>query len=92
MYRFFRRMRFLFTFRKSIPFAKDFFLSHEVTKGKKGLFAALLLGYVLFPFDVIPDFLLMFGILDDIAVVTFLLQQMVKAAPDSLKEKHQLFE
>jgi len=91
MKRFFKRMLFLFRFHKSIPFIKDFFLSKEVKNTVKFTFLAVLFGYILIPFDVIPDFLVFFGIVDDIAIVTFILQQMVKVAPPSLKEKHQLF-
>ncbi|WP_090086990.1 hypothetical protein [Lentibacillus persicus] len=36
----------------------------------------------------IADFFYFFGFVDDITVAAFLLQQMVKAAPASLKEKH----
>ncbi|WP_174615710.1 YkvA family protein [Virgibacillus ihumii] len=92
MRRFLKRLQFLLKFHKSIPFVKDFFLSGEVRSGSKWLFAILLIGYIAFPFDIIPDFLFWFGIFDDITVAAFLLQWMVKAAPQSLKEKHQLLD
>lgn len=44
----------------------------------------------MFPFDLIPDFLLFFGVLDDIAVVLFILQRIVKMAPKHLQEKYNL--
>ncbi|MFC3039321.1 YkvA family protein [Virgibacillus xinjiangensis] len=90
MWRLWRRMKFLLKFRKSVPFIKDFILSGEVDKKKKIMFAGLAVGYVLLPFDLIPDFLLGLGLVDDIAVASFLLQQMVKSAPISLKDKYEL--
>ncbi|MFD2750773.1 YkvA family protein [Virgibacillus siamensis] len=87
-----KRLQFLIKFHKSIPFIKDFFRSAEVKSSNKWLFAMLLIGYITFPFDIIPDFLIWFGIFDDITVAAILLQWMVKIAPDSLKAKHQLFD
>ncbi|WP_093107955.1 YkvA family protein [Salimicrobium album] len=85
-----RRIRFLFNFRKSIPFLLSFFRSGEVRGAKKAgalLFAML---YFLFPWDVIPDFLIFFGVIDDVTVLTFILQRIVQMAPASLKEEYKL--
>jgi len=90
MLRFFNRVRFLFQFHKSIPFLKDFFFSNEVKTSLKVLFVALILGYFILPIDIIPDFLAVIGIVDDATIALFILQLMVKAAPDSLKTKHEL--
>lgn len=87
-----KRIRFLFKFHKSIPFLKDFFVSAEIGLGSKLLYAVLIIGYIAFPFDIVPDFLFIFGVFDDITIAIFLLQLMVKTAPESLKEKHQLFD
>ncbi|WP_077324354.1 YkvA family protein [Virgibacillus siamensis] len=92
MSRFLKRLRFLLKFHKSVPFVKDFFVSKEVRTGNKLLFFVLIIGYILIPFDIIPDFLFWFGVLDDITIAAFLLQWMVKIAPESLKRKHQLLE
>ncbi|KGX90523.1 membrane protein [Pontibacillus halophilus JSM 076056 = DSM 19796] len=86
--RFFRRIRFLFRFHKSIPFLKDFFLSKEVKNVNKVISVGLIIGYFLLPLDLIPDVIAFFGILDDVAIFTFILQQIVKMAPQQLKEKH----
>ncbi|WP_053217437.1 YkvA family protein [Virgibacillus senegalensis] len=91
MLRFVRRLKFLFNFKKSLPFLKDFFLSKEVNMATKGLSVLLIIGYIVFPFDIIPDFLMVFGVFDDVAVAGFILQRMVKMAPESLKEKHGLY-
>lgn len=90
MLRMWRRVRFLFQFRKSIPFLKDYFLSSEVSRNKKILSVAMVVGYALIPFDVVPDFLVLFGIVDDLAVAAFVYDQIVKSAPESLKAKHGL--
>ncbi|MCT2534930.1 DUF1232 domain-containing protein [Aquibacillus koreensis] len=88
--RFWRRIKFLFNFRKSIPFLKDFFISKEVNPSTKVISILLIIGYIVFPFDVIPDFLVALGIVDDIALASLVLQQMIKMAPVSLKVKHGL--
>jgi uncharacterized membrane protein YkvA (DUF1232 family) len=48
----------------------------------------IITGYFVFPFDLIPDFLVVFGLVDDVAIAILILQQMVKIAPSSLKEKY----
>ncbi|RYG74313.1 DUF1232 domain-containing protein [Lentibacillus lipolyticus] len=84
-----KRIRFLFKFHKSIPFLKDFFLSKEVKGTTKFIYVFLIIGYSVFPFDLIPDFFYVLGIFDDITVAAFLLQRMVQSAPDELKKKYQ---
>ena len=90
MWKFVRRLKFIFTFWRFIPFLIDYFRSGEVSGAKKIVGVVLLLAYVIFPFDLIPDYLLVFGVLDD--VVTFVLERIVKMAPASLKEKYKLLE
>ncbi|MFG6120542.1 YkvA family protein [Thalassobacillus sp. B23F22_16] len=90
MIRIWRRIKFIFQVRRSIPFLKDFFTSKEVKGSHKGLSVILFLAYLIFPFDVIPDWLAVIGLVDDLAVLAFILQKIVKMAPDSLKEKHGL--
>ncbi|KAB7706241.1 DUF1232 domain-containing protein [Bacillus aerolatus] len=85
-----KRIKFVFTFRRSIPFLKDFFLSKEVALVNKMLSIGLIIGYFFLPLDLIPDFFAIIGLLDDIAVFTFVLQQIVKMAPHSMKEKHKM--
>jgi uncharacterized membrane protein YkvA (DUF1232 family) len=86
--RFWRRVRFLFNIHKSVPFLRDFFLTSEVKTVTKILYLAIIIGYFLFPFDLIPDFLVVFGLVDDVVIAMLILQQMVKTAPPSLKEKY----
>lgn len=57
---------------------------------KKTLGILLILTYAFFPFDLIPDFLSFFGIIDDVVIATFVLERMIKMAPASLKEKYEL--
>ncbi|MFC0558339.1 YkvA family protein [Halalkalibacter alkalisediminis] len=90
MLRFFKRLTFIFKFWKFIPFLVDFFSSKEVQVQKKILGVSLIVAYAVFPFDLIPDFISFFGILDDVMLATFILTRIVKIAPQSLKIKHQL--
>jgi uncharacterized membrane protein YkvA (DUF1232 family) len=88
MAKFLKRIRFLFNIRRSVPFLVAFFKSSSVKGTKKLLSVALIIGYILLPFDIIPDWLVIFGIVDDIAVFTLILQQIIKMAPDELKDKY----
>ena len=90
MTRFLRRMKFVFKFWKSVPFVGEFFLSREVEIRKKIISLLLIFGYAFFPFDLIPDFLILLGIVDDAVIIAFIIERMMKWAPDSLKEKYQL--
>ncbi|UOQ91754.1 DUF1232 domain-containing protein [Halobacillus shinanisalinarum] len=92
MRRIWRRIKFLFNIRKSVPFLLSFFRSHEVARSSKVTAVLLMIGYLLFPWDVIPDFLVIFGLVDDVAVLTFILQQIVKMAPSSLKKEYDMEE
>ncbi|MCP3742137.1 YkvA family protein [Rossellomorea sp. BNER] len=90
MSKFLKRIRFLFNIRKSIPFLVSFFKSKEVNLGKKVISVGLLLVYIIVPFDLIPDYLILFGIVDDLAVFTLIFQQIVKMAPEELKNRYDL--
>ncbi|ARI78882.1 YkvA family protein [Halobacillus mangrovi] len=92
MFRIWRRVKFVFNIRKSIPFLIRFFQSKEVSNRKKGLSIFFIVSYILFPWDIIPDFLLLLGIVDDVAVFTYIMQLMVKMAPESLKEEYRIEE
>ncbi|KAA0747211.1 DUF1232 domain-containing protein [Bacillus sp. AY3-1] len=82
------RLRVVFHVRHFVPFLFDFFTSKEVSIKKKILSVAFLVGYVAMPLDLIPDFLPFIGILDDIGIVLFILNRIVKMAPVQLQEKH----
>ncbi|RXJ02097.1 DUF1232 domain-containing protein [Anaerobacillus alkaliphilus] len=92
MYKYMNRLKFIFRFKNFIPFLKDFFLSNEIPLRKKVIGIVLIVIYVLFPFDLIPDFILFFGVIDDIVVATFVLERMVKLAPQHLKDKYRLID
>jgi uncharacterized membrane protein YkvA (DUF1232 family) len=83
-------MKFVLKFWKSLPFIKDFFFSGEVESHKKALSLLLILTYAFFPFDLIPDFFYLFGIVDDVVIIGFIIERMVKWAPEALKKKHHL--
>ncbi len=88
--KFLKRLKFLINFRKSVPFLVAFFKSNDVSNSKKVLSIGLVLAYILVPFDIIPDFLLGFGIIDDLTVLTLVLQFIVSIAPDDLKNQYKL--
>lgn len=83
-----KRLRFIITIRRFVPFLIEFFRSQEVSMLKKTLAILLLSIYAVFPFDIIPDWLGLFGIIDDAAVLLFILQRIVKMAPSHLKNKY----
>ncbi|UOQ44387.1 DUF1232 domain-containing protein [Halobacillus salinarum] len=92
MIRLWKRIKFVFQIKKSIPFFIQFFRSEKVSRQKKWFSILLMGGYLLFPWDVIPDFLFALGLIDDLTVFTFVLQLLVKLAPESLKEEYRLDE
>ncbi|KHF39559.1 YkvA family protein [Halalkalibacter okhensis] len=85
-----KRLTFILKVWRFAPFLKDYFLSKEVSVHKKWIGVLLIIGYVMFPFDLIPDYILFLGILDDVVIVTFIFERMVKMAPESLKQKYNL--
>lgn len=88
--KFLKRIKFIFKFWNSIPFIVDFFRTKEVDLYKKILSSLMILTYAFFPFDLIPDFISLFGIVDDIVVTSFIIERMVKWAPETLKNKYHL--
>ncbi|WP_044748875.1 YkvA family protein [Bacillus alveayuensis] len=88
MGKFLRRMRFIFKIRRFIPFLAEFFRSKDISNSKKLLSVLLIGGYFLLPFDAIPDIFGFFGMVDDVAIFLFILQQIVKMAPVDLKHKY----
>ncbi|MBU8881208.1 DUF1232 domain-containing protein [Bacillus sp. FJAT-29790] len=90
--KFIKRLKFILKFWKFVPFMKEYFFSREVPMRRK-LFPVLFgLAYFILPLDLIPDFITFFGVTDDIVVTSFILQQMVKMAPESLKEKYKMLD
>ncbi|AGE21102.1 DUF1232 family protein [Geobacillus sp. GHH01] len=90
MRKWWKRLRFIVHVRRFLPFLFEFFVSHEVPMRKKLFSVGLLLLYIALPLDLIPDWLALFGFIDDFAVLMFILQQVIKMAPISLKEKYNL--
>ncbi|AKM17883.1 Uncharacterized conserved protein [[Flavobacterium] thermophilum] len=90
MRKWWKRLRFVVHIRRFLPFLFEFFVSREVPMRKKAFSVGLFLLYMVLPFDLIPDWLALFGFIDDFAVLMFILQQVIKMAPISLKEKYNL--
>ncbi|MEH7443910.1 DUF1232 domain-containing protein [Bacillus sp. JJ1122] len=90
MKKFFKRIRLIFKVKKFFPFLIEFFTSSTVAVKKKIFSVGLIFGYFLFPFDLIPDFFTFIGLVDDVGVLLLVFQQIIKMAPDELKNKHDL--
>jgi uncharacterized membrane protein YkvA (DUF1232 family) len=90
MKKFFKRIRLVFKVKKFVPFLIEFFTSRIVPLRQKIISAGLIVGYFLLPFDIIPDFLTLIGVVDDVGVLLIILQQIIKMAPLELKDKHRL--
>jgi uncharacterized membrane protein YkvA (DUF1232 family) len=90
MKKFFKRIRLVFSVKKFFPFLIEFFTSGIVPVKQKIISASLIIGYFLLPFDIIPDFLTLIGIVDDVGVLLIVFQQIIKMAPKELREKHKL--
>jgi uncharacterized membrane protein YkvA (DUF1232 family) len=90
MRKFFKRIRLIFKVKRFVPFLIEFFTSKMVPVKQKIMSAGLIIGYFILPFDIIPDFLTLIGIVDDVGVLLIIFQQIIKMAPPELKEKHRL--
>lgn len=90
MKKFFKRIRLIFKVKKFFPFLIEFFTSKTMAVKNKVISLGLIIGYFLFPFDIIPDFLTLIGVVDDVGVLLLVFQQIIKMAPEDLKDKHDL--
>ncbi|MEH7885073.1 DUF1232 domain-containing protein [Bacillus sp. JJ1609] len=90
MKKFLKRIRLIFKVKKFFPFLIEFFTSKTVAVKNKVISLGLIIGYFLFPFDIIPDFLTLIGVVDDVGVLLLVFQQIIKMAPEDLKDKHNL--
>ncbi|WP_443028988.1 YkvA family protein [Sporosarcina sp. G11-34] len=88
MFKHLKRIKFMLKPWRFLPFLKEFYVSKDVQLHKKALGVLLILTYAFFPFDLIPDFLYLIGIIDDVVIAGFVLERMVNIAPQSLKEKY----
>lgn len=59
-------------------------LRHPQTPGLAKFLLWLAIGYVLLPFDLIPDFLPVIGQIDDLVIVPGLIYLALKLIPDNL--------
>lgn len=90
MKKFFKRVRLVFKVKRFFPFLIEFFTSRRVPVMQKIISVGLIIGYFLLPLDIIPDFLTLIGIVDDVGVLLIIFQQIIKMAPSDLKKKHRL--
>lgn len=52
------------------------------------LLLAFTIGYLIMPFDLVPDFIPFFGQLDDLVIVMWLLTKSIKMIPEQIKRDH----
>lgn len=90
MKKFLNRIRLVFKVKKFIPFLIEFFTSGLVPLKQKLISVGLIIGYFLLPFDIIPDFLTLIGVVDDVGVLLIIFQQIIKMAPPELRDKHKM--
>ena len=62
-------------------------LSHPLTPKPAKWLLGLAIGYVLMPFDLIPDFIPVIGQLDDLVIVPGLIYLALKYVPDAVIEE-----
>jgi len=90
MKKFWKRIRLVFKVKRFIPFLIEFFTSGLVPLKQKLISIGLITGYFLLPFDIIPDFLTLIGVVDDVGVLLIIFQQIIKMAPPELRDKHKM--
>ncbi|WP_182503358.1 YkvA family protein [Peribacillus huizhouensis] len=49
-----------------------------------------MIGYAVFPFDLIPDFFSLIGIVDDVMIFGIVVNWLIQLSPETLKERHKL--
>lgn len=59
-------------------------LRHPQTPGLAKFFLCLALGYLMLPFDLIPDFIPILGQLDDVLIVPGLIYLALRLIPETL--------
>jgi uncharacterized membrane protein YkvA (DUF1232 family) len=59
-------------------------LKHPETPVFAKIFLGLAIGYVLMPFDLIPDFIPLIGQLDDLVIVPLLVYVALRMIPDAI--------
>lgn len=63
-------------------------LGDERTPWLARVLLGLAVGYVLLPFDLVPDFIPVMGVLDDLIIVPVLVIGALKLIPPELMEEH----
>jgi uncharacterized membrane protein YkvA (DUF1232 family) len=62
-----------------------FALQHPQSPGWLKLGVVGLLGYLLLPIDIIPDFIPVIGYLDDVVIITFGVKWLLKKLPQNIR-------
>lgn len=78
---------FLWTIRKNIRFLWMVLIKKETPLLPRTM-VILLVWYVLYPIDILPDFLAIFGIADDVWVAVIIINIIKKILPEKLKNTY----
>lgn len=81
-----KKLFFVFTLHRSVPFVIKFFTSKEVVTKKKVFFASIIALYAVIPIDLIHDYLPLIGIVDDVTLIAIVLDRMKKHAPSDIQD------
>ncbi|WP_100407370.1 YkvA family protein [Bacillus solitudinis] len=90
MKRMLSRIFLIFKIKRFFPFLIDYFLSKEVLFRQKIIYILIFFTYLILPFDLIYDYIPLAGLVDDVFVLMFLLQHLIKKAPPHLRDTHKL--
>jgi len=82
-----KKVTLLDKFKKEIKFYQVVFKDARTPKLSK-FFLGLAIAYALNPIDLIPDFIPIFGYLDDLIIIPVLILIAVKLIPKELLEEH----
>jgi len=82
-----KKVTLLDKFKKEIKFYQVVFKDARMPKLSK-FFLGLAIAYALNPIDLIPDFIPIFGYLDDLIIIPVLILIAVKLIPKELLEEH----
>jgi uncharacterized membrane protein YkvA (DUF1232 family) len=83
-----RRLFMLLNLPRSVPLVWNLAWDNRIHWSGKLLFLGGALAYFLMPYDIIPDWIPLFGQLDDLAVMFLLMERFVAGIPDHILNQY----